>query len=96
MVSPYHTTGCYALKLYKAALIKLTPQSTEPPLSPPEKAIVKSYGGWTHFLMCFGLKPWNQEDEDEGVHILRSFVAGDEEERKEEERQRQQGGGNGN
>lgn len=49
----------------------------EPPLTPAERAIVKSYGSWTAFMHSFGLKPWDQEDAEEGLQILRSFVTAD-------------------
>jgi hypothetical protein len=48
--------------------------TVEPPLSPAEREIVKNYGGWTQFLLCFGLKPWNSEDVDEAMQILRTFT----------------------
>ncbi|CEO58338.1 hypothetical protein PMG11_03068 [Penicillium brasilianum] len=47
----------------------------QPPLSPAERQIVKSYGGWTQFLLSFGLKPWKDDDEEEGMRILRAFAA---------------------
>ncbi|RJE24701.1 hypothetical protein PHISCL_02966 [Aspergillus sclerotialis] len=47
----------------------------QPPLTPAEREIVKSYGGWTQFLFSFGLKPWNDEDADEGMQILKAFVS---------------------
>lgn len=47
---------------------------TEPPLSPAERAIVKSYGGWTQFMMSFGLKPWESDDAEEGKRILEAFT----------------------
>ncbi|KAJ5296192.1 hypothetical protein PENANT_c021G07820 [Penicillium antarcticum] len=52
----------------------------QPPLTPAERAIVKSYGGWTQFMTCFGLKPWETEDEEEGKRILETFTANSEEE----------------
>ncbi|KAJ5593687.1 hypothetical protein N7537_010591 [Penicillium hordei] len=52
--------------------------TTEPPLSPAERAIVKSYGGWTSFMQCFGLKPWESDDAEEGKKILEAFVRSDE------------------
>ncbi|KAL1870655.1 hypothetical protein Plec18167_007419 [Paecilomyces lecythidis] len=54
----------------------------EPPLKPEERAIVKSYGGWIHFLASFGLKPWVDEDAVQGKAILEGLVA---QERGEEE-----------
>jgi hypothetical protein len=51
--------------------------AVEPPLTPAEREIVKSYGGWTRFLASFTLKPWNHEDEEEGKAILRAFTAND-------------------
>lgn len=53
---------------------------SEPPLTEAERAIVKSYGGWTQFMICFGLKPWEFDDVDEGKQILAAFVADDEDE----------------
>lgn len=50
-----------------------------PPLSPAERAIVKSYGDWTSFMHSMGLKPYEFDDIDEAKRILESFVAGDEE-----------------
>ncbi|KAJ5156231.1 hypothetical protein N7492_009034 [Penicillium capsulatum] len=38
----------------------------QPPLSPAEREIVKSYGGWTQFLASFDLKPWESDDAAEG------------------------------
>lgn len=50
---------------------------TEPPLTPAERAIVKSYGGWSQFMASFGLKPWDRDDADEGKRILESFAQDD-------------------
>ena len=46
----------------------------EPPLTPAERKIVNSYGGWTQFMHSFGLKPWELDDNDSGKRILESFV----------------------
>lgn len=40
-----------------------------------ERKIVKDYGGWSNFLLAFGLKPWNDEDAKEGKSILEGFVS---------------------
>ncbi|KAJ5885276.1 hypothetical protein N7495_009786 [Penicillium taxi] len=55
----------------------------QPPLSPAERVIVKSYGGWTRFMQSFGLKPWEEDDAAEGKQILRTFVASDEEDKRD-------------
>ncbi|PYH98705.1 hypothetical protein BO71DRAFT_283224, partial [Aspergillus ellipticus CBS 707.79] len=55
----------------------LTKTMQNPLLTPAQRAIVKTYGGWTQFLLCFGLKPWNEDDAAEGVSILRAFVEED-------------------
>lgn len=55
----------------------------EPPLTPTERAIIKSYGGWTNFMQSMGLKPWDEEDADEGKAIVAAFAADKEEEDKE-------------
>ncbi|CAI7592309.1 unnamed protein product [Penicillium glandicola] len=52
--------------------------AVQPPLTPAERAIVKSYGGWTYFLMSFGLEPWEKDDADQGKRILEAFVRGEE------------------
>ncbi|KAL4937979.1 hypothetical protein BDV06DRAFT_201937 [Aspergillus oleicola] len=57
----------------------------QPPLTPSERAIVKSYGGWTNFMIAFGLKPWNKDDAEEGVQIARTFAAPDQDEEGQEE-----------
>ncbi|KAE8357403.1 hypothetical protein BDV27DRAFT_139385, partial [Aspergillus caelatus] len=46
----------------------------QPPLTPAERSIVKSYGGWTSFLFSFGLKPYNDEDAEEGLMILKALT----------------------
>lgn len=49
----------------------------EPPLTPAEREIVKSYGGWAQFMASFGLKPWEQDGADEGKKTLEAFVRND-------------------
>jgi hypothetical protein len=49
----------------------------EPPLTPAERAIVKSYGGWTQFMISFGLKPYELDDIDEAKSIVASLAADD-------------------
>ncbi|KAL4965350.1 uncharacterized protein BDV14DRAFT_200050 [Aspergillus stella-maris] len=48
--------------------------SLQPPLTPAERTVVRSYGGWTNFLFSYGLKPWDQEDADEGLAILKGLA----------------------
>ncbi|KAJ6017978.1 hypothetical protein N7451_001357 [Penicillium sp. IBT 35674x] len=52
--------------------------SLQPPLSPAERAIVKSYGGWSQFMASFGLKPWDEDDAQEGKRILEGLAENDE------------------
>ncbi|KAH7323254.1 hypothetical protein B0I35DRAFT_477132 [Stachybotrys elegans] len=47
----------------------------QPPLSDGAKAVVKLYGSWTHFMQCFGLKPWDMDDVEEAKAIAESFAA---------------------
>ncbi|GIK01928.1 hypothetical protein Aspvir_005969 [Aspergillus viridinutans] len=49
----------------------------QPPLTPAERAIVKSYGGWTQFMISFGLKPYELDDIDEAKSIVSSLAAED-------------------
>ncbi|KAK5807022.1 hypothetical protein VI817_001280 [Penicillium citrinum] len=49
----------------------------EPILTPEQRTIVKQYGGWTAFMQCFGLKPWEDDDVQEGLAILRAFATDD-------------------
>ncbi|KAM3461624.1 hypothetical protein BB8028_0007g02950 [Beauveria bassiana] len=56
--------------------------SLQPPLTLTERAICKSYGGWTNFMASMGLKPWDQEDADEGKAIIAAFAHDKEEEDK--------------
>ncbi|PLB43310.1 hypothetical protein P170DRAFT_481257 [Aspergillus steynii IBT 23096] len=48
--------------------------SLQPPLTPAERAIVKSYGGWTMFLLSYGLKPWNEDENEEGKRIVEALA----------------------
>ncbi|KAH1280456.1 hypothetical protein KXV70_001789 [Aspergillus fumigatus] len=49
----------------------------QPPLTPAERAIVQSYGGWTQFMICFGLKPYELDDVDEAKSLVASLAADD-------------------
>ncbi|OQD67230.1 hypothetical protein PENDEC_c041G04586 [Penicillium decumbens] len=48
-----------------------------PPCTPAERAIIKSYGGWTNFMLSFGLKPYNDDDLEEAKTILAAFASED-------------------
>ncbi|ERS94916.1 uncharacterized protein SPSK_10305 [Sporothrix schenckii 1099-18] len=52
----------------------------QPPLTPAERTIVKSYGGWTGFMQSYGLKPWDEADAQEGKQILEAMVDADDKE----------------
>ncbi|KAI9370636.1 hypothetical protein BJX61DRAFT_544432 [Aspergillus egyptiacus] len=56
--------------------------SLQPPLTPAERAVVKAYGGWTQFMLSFGLKPYEQDDIDEAKQIAASFASDPEGEEK--------------
>jgi len=61
----------------------------EPSLTPAENAVVRSYGGWTEFMQTFGLKPWETEDIEDAISIIKSLVAADEEDAEGEETDQQ-------
>lgn len=42
----------------------------EPPLTPAEREISKSYGGWTSFMQSMGLKAHKDEDIGEAKAII--------------------------
>lgn len=58
---------------------------SEPPLTPAERKVVKSYGGWTNFMNSFALKPWDDDDAAEGKAIVEAFASNDEQEDQEEQ-----------
>ena len=46
----------------------------EPPISDPYmKATIKSYGGWTNFMLSYGLKPYEPDDVAESKAIIQGF-----------------------
>ena len=50
---------------------------SEPPLSPKEREVVKSYGGWTAFCESHGLKPWEASDNQEALSIVKALASHD-------------------
>ncbi|CAK7204571.1 hypothetical protein SEUCBS139899_007329 [Sporothrix eucalyptigena] len=48
-----------------------------PPLTPAEREIVKSFGGWTAFMQCYGLKPYDDDDIQEAKAIVEEMVRQD-------------------
>lgn len=56
-------------------LLRTVDSRSVPPFSTTEQEIVESYGGWTHFCASFGLKPWNDDDAEEALQIVRDFAA---------------------
>ena len=49
---------------------------TEPPLSPAEREVVKSFGGWTSFMQSYGLKPHDSGDAREAKLIVERMAKG--------------------
>ncbi|CAM1510826.1 Fc.00g083390.m01.CDS01 [Cosmosporella sp. VM-42] len=47
----------------------------QPILTPTEREICRSYGGWTNFMLSYGLKPWNADDNPEGKAIIAGLAA---------------------
>ncbi|EYE99625.1 uncharacterized protein EURHEDRAFT_373549 [Aspergillus ruber CBS 135680] len=48
----------------------LATEGLQPPLTPSERNIVESYGGWTNFMLSYTLKSWKDEDVEEALQIL--------------------------
>ncbi|KAK2594299.1 hypothetical protein QQS21_008005 [Conoideocrella luteorostrata] len=46
----------------------------QPPLNEGERAIRRSYGGWTNFMQSYGLKPWDDDDAAEGKAIISALA----------------------
>lgn len=51
---------------------------TAPSLTPAERAIVKSFGSWSDFMISYGLKPHDTDDIEEAHSIVKSMAAMDE------------------
>ncbi|KAJ3182987.1 hypothetical protein HDU87_007409 [Geranomyces variabilis] len=49
----------------------------QPPLTPAERQVVKSYGGWTSFMQAYGLKPWDSDDIEDAYRIVQQMAADD-------------------
>jgi hypothetical protein len=43
----------------------------------------KPYGGWTGFMHSHGLKPWDDDDVEEGKRIIEAFKEHDRQDRAE-------------
>ncbi|KAJ5371632.1 hypothetical protein N7517_003638 [Penicillium concentricum] len=50
----------------------------QPFLTPAERAVVESYGGWTYFLLSFGLTVWEDDDAEKGLKIVEALSREDE------------------
>jgi len=48
-----------------------------PPLSPAERQIVKSFGGWTAFMQIYGLKAQDSGDIQEAKSIVQTMARED-------------------
>ncbi|KAJ5928211.1 hypothetical protein N7466_007167 [Penicillium verhagenii] len=46
----------------------------QPPLTEAERTVVKSYGGWTQFMLAFGLKPTDPVDAEEAKALLKGLA----------------------
>ncbi|CAK7263800.1 hypothetical protein SEPCBS119000_000673 [Sporothrix epigloea] len=49
----------------------------QPPLTPGERAVVKSYGGWTNTMHSFGLKAYDLDHIQEAKAIVSTMAAAD-------------------
>ncbi|KAF8876823.1 hypothetical protein BD779DRAFT_1559227 [Infundibulicybe gibba] len=47
----------------------------------------ESFGGWTNFMHSYGLKPWNDDDVEEGKQIVEGFKRQDKFEWEEAQRE---------
>ncbi|CAK7263801.1 hypothetical protein SEPCBS119000_000674 [Sporothrix epigloea] len=52
----------------------------QPPLTPEEREVVKSYDGWTNTMHSLGLKSYDLDDIDEAKQIVSSFAEAGKEE----------------
>ena len=50
-------------------------QSSSSSLTPTEREIVKSYGGWTNSMYSYMLKPGNDDDDFEKKQIVERLAA---------------------
>ena len=46
----------------------------QPPLSEGARAIRREYGGWTNFMLSYGLKPTDSDDAAEGKAIIEAMA----------------------
>lgn len=59
----------------------------EPPLTPAEKKVVKSFGDWTEFMRTYGLKPTDAGDAKQAYAIVKMMAQADEHEAAEAAKQ---------
>jgi hypothetical protein len=45
--------------------------------SVPQNPIYDSFGGWDNFMISYGLKPWDDDDIEEGIAIVEAMEEGD-------------------
>ena len=50
-------------------------------MSPAEREVVKSFGGWTAFMQTYGLKVNDSDDAKQGAEIIKRMAQADAESR---------------
>lgn len=63
-------------------------QSNEVFVPKTDYAYCKPWGGWQKFMLSYGLKPWDDDDVQEGKAIIQAFRDRDREEWEDKQRQR--------
>ncbi|PHH60868.1 hypothetical protein CDD81_1073 [Ophiocordyceps australis] len=51
----------------------------QPPLNEAERKVCRSFGTWTDFMQCYGLKPYDLDDVAEAKAIISEMVKKDQE-----------------
>ena len=51
-------------------------------------AIYETFGGWDNFMNSYGLKPWDEDDVDQGMAIVEAMREGDKYDWEEEQKEK--------